>query len=251
VQSGKWEQCVWGEVQHQHHETYFIYLVPMDFETFRSLVRPTHVVLGLIVLGSGLCQLVMKKGGLTHRKLGLFYYYAMLANVATALPLSIHDGNYFLTIIGCFSLFLVHTGFRFARIRETGKFHFSDRIAAVLFLLMALGMTGFSIYFFVKGAITGGIVLGVFGLIFLLGASADARHLLFSTRPEEYYTNLNWLRSHIGRMIGSYIAATTAFLVNVMPFGSTLLNWLLPTVIGLIVMTLFTKKYAPHTSPSK
>jgi hypothetical protein len=44
-------------------------------------------------------------------------------------------------------------------------------------------------------------------------------------------------------MVGSYIAAVTAFLANVQPFGNTFLNWLLPTGIGTAFIWIQIGKY--------
>lgn len=59
----------------------------------------------------------------------------------------------------------------------------------------------------------------------------------------------NWMRAHIGGMLGSYIGIVTATLVvnvdkipvlNELPI---LLFWFLPTIIGTPIITMISKKY--------
>lgn len=217
----------------------------MEFELIRAVTKPIHIILGCIVLAIGLMQLMMRKAGKPHRNLGKAYVVAMIASVSLSLPSSLYLGQIFLTVIACFSLFLAFTGYRFAVIRSEGQIHIIDKIAAVLFLAMAFGMAIYALLIWLKGAVAAGIILSVFSFIFLSGTLTDARYLLFARNPAIYYSGNKWLRSHIGRIVGSYIAAVTAFLVNIEPFGSSLLNWLLPTVAGTAMMFRFIRKYAP------
>lgn len=217
----------------------------MDFELIRSFTKPAHILIGGVILLTGLLQLILPKAGIRHRRLGQVYFYAMVLSFLTSFPASVYSGSVFLAVIGIFSLYLAFTGMRFAAIRSTGNVTFTDRTGAVVFLLAAIGMAGYAIFLFAKGTAVAGIIIGVFGLFFLVGTIADARHLLIPNKTAEYYAGNRWLRSHIGRIVGSYIAAVTAFLVNVEPFGSSLINWLLPTLAGTILATFFTRKYAP------
>jgi hypothetical protein len=52
-----------------------------------------------------------------------------------------------------------------------------------------------------------------------------------------------YLREHVGRMTGSYIAAFTAFLVNNASFLTPLVVWLGPTVLGFGVIWYFSRPY--------
>src|SRR6185437_13499305 len=64
----------------------------------------------------------------------------------------------------------------------------------------------------------------------------------------------NWLGSHIGGMLGSYIGIVTAtIVVNVpkIPFLNELpplLFWLLPTIIGTPLIFIIGKKYQPNNN---
>jgi len=52
-----------------------------------------------------------------------------------------------------------------------------------------------------------------------------------------------YLREHVGRMTGSYIAAFTAFLVNNTSFLTPLVVWLGPAVLGFGVIWYFSRPY--------
>lgn len=60
----------------------------------------------------------------------------------------------------------------------------------------------------------------------------------------------NWLTSHIAGMIGSYIGAVTALMVNVVPLIPVwntlyppLINWFLPTIIGTPIIFHLVNKH--------
>jgi len=221
--------------------------VAMDFALIREISLPIHIGIGIAILLLGATQLVLRKGGKLHQRLGRLYVWAMLISFLTSFPASIYTGKIFLSLIGIFSLYLAFTGYRFAVIKESGRVARIDRLASGIFLFVAAGMLAFAAYAFFQLSATSGIILGVFGLIFLLGAFQDARHLLLRNNSASYFANRQWLRLHIGRIIGSYIAAVTAFLVNVAPFGSHLINWLLPTAVGMMLMVRFNRRYAPSS----
>lgn len=217
-------------------------------EFIRMLTKPVHVALGMVILLTGLAQLLMRKGGSRHRAIGRVYCVAMLFSVLTSFPSIIQDSQVFLAVLGLFSLYLSFTGYRFAVMRETGQPGIMDRTSALIFLACALGMAGFTIRLFTSANLVGGVIMSVFTLIFLSGTWTDVRHLLLKRSAGDLLSGGRWLRLHIGRILGSYIAAVTAFLVNVQPFGSTLLNWLLPTAVGTCLAVYYGRRYAPGRS---
>jgi hypothetical protein len=78
----------------------------------------------------------------------------------------------------------------------------------------------------------------VFGLIGLRMVRADFKNF----RGNSNVANV-WLIAHIQRMIGTYVAALTAFLVvnnNVIP---AYIAWLLPTVVMLPLIVRWVRKY--------
>lgn len=83
-----------------------------------------------------------------------------------------------------------------------------------------------------------GIVFLVFGLLGLRIVKTD-----FSAFRGKLDIQNTWLIIHIQRMIGAYIAALTAFLVVNNKILPGYIAWLLPTVILLPLIIIWTKKY--------
>ncbi len=222
----------------------------MTTDLFLEFARPVHLISGAIVLVTGLWQLAARKGGRFHRIMGRCYVLAMVILFASSFPVSILHDNLFLTVIGLFSLYLSVTGFRLAQQKTHSFQNKPDRIFAAFFFLAALVTVVYAILLFLSGFRTAGIVLGVFGGIFITSSWRDARRarLIFPAKPAREFS---WLKSHIIRMVASYLAAVTAFLVNVQPFGSHLLNWLLPTAIGSWLIHRLVQKYAPDDTKPK
>ena len=89
----------------------------------------------------------------------------------------------------------------------------------------------YSLFLFWKAEITSGIILLFFGLIGI------ANSYLVDYRIYIKGDNLSLKREHkmslhIGKMVGSFIAMSTAFVVVNNIFYFRLLNWILPAIIG-------------------
>jgi len=214
-----------------------------DIEVIRDFTKPTHIAIGGLVLLSGLLQIVLPKFGKRHRVLGQVYFWAMIFSFLTSFPISIAKEMHFLSMVGIFSLYLSFTGGRFAMVKNAPKLPLIDRVGILFFALSSLLMLAFAILVLASGQIGGGIIVLVFSGIFLSGTIRDVYHVFIKKNHMGMYGGMNWMFNHIGRMIGSYIAAVTAFLVNVQPFGSSMVNWLLPTVLGSFVIARFLKHY--------
>ncbi len=150
-----------------------------------------------------------------------------------------YKNNIFLLLIGFFSFYLVHTGVRFRFIRDEGSVKWWDKVFTILYGLIYILLCSYAIYAFVLGSKGLAIVLCSFGLIGVLLWKNDYSYVILGKRKRE----IIWLNEHIGRMIGSYIAAFTAFIVNNIQLEPGWILWLLPTLIGFPLIIFFTKKY--------
>lgn len=92
------------------------------------------------------------------------------------------------------------------------------------------------------------IVSVVFGCLGMILAYQSVR--TFSRRPVE---KMFWWYSHLQGMIGSYIAAMTAFSsVNLSHwFGSAWWVWLWPTMVGVPAIAIWTAYYRRKFAPSR
>lgn len=195
-----------------------------------------HIFCGMVSLITGLISMSAKKGQKIHKKSGLIYFYFMLATGITAIPISIYRNNIFLMVIAIFSLYLVITGYRMT-LRKKGNYNWFDVTVSVVMAITSLYMIS-----------TLNIIVAVFGSIGFLNAVLDLKGIFF---PAKEPVKLAWLYGHIGKMIGSYISAVTAFLLNNIHTEFPLLIWFGPTVIGVFFMRYWMRKYKNATAPNR
>jgi uncharacterized membrane protein len=205
-----------------------------------------HVILGFIGLTAGIFVLFLKKGNQLHKKIGSVFLYAMLLSALAALLLSYFRSNVFLFAIGIFTLYLIGTGSRYIQLKATGslsaKPKMVDWVLSGLMLVSGIGLVVLGISSVVRGNMMG-LVLVVFGSIGLSGVWQDLRYYRGLQKEKMY-----WLSVHISRMVGGFIAATTAFLVNNtqhLPAIPSFIYWLLPTAILVPLIIKWQQRYIP------
>ncbi|MEM6629975.1 MAG: hypothetical protein AAF694_09910 [Bacteroidota bacterium] len=208
----------------------------MNLEQFAQIGIYIHAALGGIALLMGTLILFLKKGTKRHKQLGRIFFNAMLVSCVLSLVISMlpEHHNPFLFSIGVFSIYLIVTGRRAIKYRKlSAQGLLYDKV-----LSWAMVITGFAMIvgpLLRSGSIN--IVLLVFGLI----------GLLFSGRDLLYYRDLKklkqlWLRLHIGKIMGGYIAAVTAFLVvnEVIP---GIWVWIVPSILGSVYIRYSLRKF--------
>ena len=82
------------------------------------------------------------------------------------------------------------------------------------------------------------VVFGVVGILFSI------RDLRLYKKPKQL--KKGWLKFHLGKMIGGYISATTAFVV-VNQFFPGIYGWFVPGIIGSFVIVFWIKKIERKT----
>ena len=194
----------------------------------------THAFLGGIALLSGLVSIISKKGNNIHKKSGILFYYSMLFSALTALIISFlpkHESP-FLFSIGIFSSYFILTGKRALNFKTYNGSLIIDKFISFVMILTGLIMILYNPIFNNKM----NIILTVFGLV----------GLIFSIRDLFLYRDINklkkgWLKLHLGKMIGGYISATTAFVV-VNNFFPSFYGWFIPGFFGGIYITYWMMK---------
>lgn len=209
---------------------------------WNEILRWIHILSGSIVLILGLAQMILAKKGPVHRSIGKTYFILMIVIFLTSFPLSIQSQNWFLASVGLFSLHLVLSGYRFANNKKNDRNFIWDKLICYLGLFSALCLIGLTVYFFMNGEIGFAIVPGIFGLILFLNSISDFKFIFLNSELGKH-GKMRWFFNHLSRMIASYIAAMTAFLVNVQPFGSNIINWIFPTIAGTIFIIAISKFY--------
>lgn len=200
--------------------------------TLTHILLILHITCGAIGLLSGTFNIIRRKGDHLHRRIGLIFAWTMIINGISAISLSLINPNYFLTIIGIFTLYMVGTGYRYIYLRM----HLVNNDPKALDWLLTSGMAVAGLAFIVLGILKL-VQLDFFGCVYLVFGGIGG---LFVRRDLQNYRGLSldrnyWLLAHLQRMTGGYIAALTAFLVvngHFFPsFIPSMVIWLLPTMV--------------------
>jgi uncharacterized membrane protein len=209
-------------------------------EQFFKFLLVIHIIAGSIGLFTGTINLARKKGDKLHKNIGKFFFFSMLINGFAGLFMSVLHTNQFLLIIAVFSIYMVSTGQRFLSLKQLinrQKPKLIDWILSTTMLLFGIGFILFGIYLLLNQNYFGTVLL-VFGLISILMVLQDFRYY-----QGKISINNFWLLVHIQRMVGSYIAASTAFLVVNNTFLPGIVAWLFPTVILTPLIFKWSRKY--------
>jgi len=209
-----------------------------------SILLFAHILGGMTGLLTGLLSLSTRKGAKVHRLSGKIYVAGMFLATLSGIVLAFWGGSHFLFLIGIFSFYLCFTGFRtlkHKKILQNNVFKPIDKIMAWIVLGFGCLMLTVGIIDLKTLTVKLNVILIVFGAICTGMAFNDLR--LFFKKSHSSKMKQHWFFNHIGRMIGSYISAVTAFLVVNINFLPGLLIWLGPTVLGTIVITGFNIHY--------
>jgi uncharacterized membrane protein len=213
---------------------------------FRLLLT-LHIIGGSAALLSMFIPMVAKKGGRAHRRAGWVFVAGMTLVSVTALVLSgwrfvfdtrpgARSGALFLFYIAILTAAGVSTGIRVLRARRPAAgSNLWDRGISALLLATSAGMAAYGL----SSRVPLFIAFSVVGLL-----SGGGQLAYWLRRPTHH---MHWWFEHMSSMLGSCIAATTAFLVvNADQLGSTgtsLVIWLAPTIVGAPAIAIWTAYY--------
>lgn len=211
-------------------------------ETIFSIFLIIHIAGGAIGLTTGMIVLGTAKGRKLHKILGKLFIYGMMAAGSSSLILSVLHPSSFLFMIGIFTLYMVGTGFRIIQTKSSNPApNLFDRA-----LQAGMGISGIILI------VLGGLMLArqdFFGIVFVvfggIGLSMMINDLKQIGKPEP--DKLAYVRKHLQRLLGAFIASLTAFLVvNIQYFPDAFpawMFWLLPTVIVTPLINYWSKMY--------
>jgi uncharacterized membrane protein len=207
-----------------------------------------HISAGAMSFLLAPVALATAKGGKQHKRWGKVYLWSMGVVAATAVPMSFFFPVRFLALVAVFSFYFAFSGYRVLRLKELargGGAEPIDWIAGVVTFLTSALLAWMS--WFRPQAIE---VLPVVGVIFgFIGMSGAGGQLIsFVRKPKE---KMFWWYTHLGNMIGSYIAAWSAFSVVTLTrvVGNHWYVWLWPTIVGVPAITLTTAYYKRKFAP--
>ncbi|MDO7845599.1 carboxypeptidase-like regulatory domain-containing protein [Hymenobacter sp. M29] len=220
----------------------FLFSLPSTAPAVRGTLG-IHIAAGTLALLVGLIPMLGRKGGPVHVRAGRIYTYSMVVVAATAVLLCLLQpltlGRLFLTGVAILSFYLSFSGWRAAR-RHSSTLLPADVALAVAATLVGLGMV-------VAGIWLQAVLFAFFGGLICVFAGLDAWHGL---RPA-VAAPMPWLFRHFIRMGGSYISATTAFVVvnlgRWLPAGAPswagLVGWIAPSIIGGLLIRATVRRY--------
>jgi uncharacterized membrane protein len=214
-------------------------------------VLGAHVAAGAGAFVLAPVALLTAKGGKAHRRWGKVYFWSMAGVAATALTMAAYRPLLFLGLVAIFSFYAAFVAYRVLGQKAAYK---GERVAtaldwsaAVLCFAASALLAGFGLVRpqWVQGLGIPAMVFGAIGMLISGGSMWDFTHT-----PKE---KMFWWYAHLQGMIGSYIAAWTAFLVvTVGPrIHSPWWLWVLPTAIGLPAIRATTSYYRSKFAPRK
>ncbi len=206
-----------------------------------QIVLITHIVSGLLGLVTGTLSMATVNTTSKHKKIGKYFFYAMIGIFATSIYLSFAKNNLFLLLVGFFSFYLAATGYRalyFKKLHiQAIKPTLVDYLINYTGVAAGLALLLLSIALFLKSNMFC-IVTAIFGsLSFRLGY-ADIKK--FKNRPIE---KLHWLDSHGLRMAGAYTSTVTAFIVVNVSINANWVLWILPAALIIPITKKLLKKF--------
>jgi uncharacterized membrane protein len=208
-------------------------------ESFIQYLIWLHAGLGVMALLAGGTSLVARKGGATHKKSGKVFYYTMMASAGIALIVSSLPGHEspFLFSIGIFSVYFLLSGYRSLKFKRRDSNLMVDKTIAYVIILTGAAMILLPIVF--KGSPN--IVMLVFGLAGIVFGIRDLKMLRDTKSLKK-----KWLRLHLGKMTGGYIAAVSAFFVvnEILP---GIWNWFVPSIFGSVYIAYWMSKLKNRT----
>ena len=210
-----------------------------------TLLLKSHAAAGFLALFFGIINLINQKGGRMHRRLGMAYFFCMFYVFVSALVILIfYRFFFFLMAIAVFSFYLCFSGYRVLKRKKPGQETWLDQSAAYFTLAFGVVLFITGIYFMLKSKIFLGMLSLIFGAATFNAGWTDVK--IF--RKKKFEEKKWWWYHHIQAMVGSMIAATTAFLVqNGMTYFPTFKHqwifWLLPGVIGTPLIIMWVNKY--------
>jgi len=201
-----------------------------------------HAFFGGIGLITGIGSVMVKKGGILHKRMGKLFSIGMIISSLISIPICWmpKHQNIFLFLIGLFTIYLVISGNRALNFKNKLKADFTDKLISGTMFFFSVIMVAIGLYCQFN-TIENGILFTFFGGF---GFYMTFKDFIFFKNLSE--TNKNWLSKHIGKMIGALIASITAFIVAGIGLGNAI-AWMTPSILGTIYIIYWNRKIQPKT----
>ncbi len=216
-------------------------------DTWFPYVRILHIFCGMIALFVAPAAMLTAKGGRAHRRWGKTYFWMMAAVATTAMFMAVYRPIIFLALVAIFSFYFAFRGYR-SILRKNQGAEVMDWVAALIAMAGSLGLVALGIHPLVGEFLPAPGVSITFGLLGIAISGIDVRRFL---RPSS--DRNRWWYSHMGGMLGSYVATVSAFSAVNFHFLPMVIRWLWPSAIGIPAIFLWIAYYRKKfsRSPSK
>lgn len=216
-------------------------------DQLKSIILFIHIIAGSVSLIVFWIPVLVKKGGDIHIKVGKVYVFLMWIVVITAILLSIinlYIGYYIIAaFLGFLSIITAHPLW-YGMVILKHKKEVPSRVTQINLLLnwvLFLGGAALFVWALILKIQGQAILLIIFGVI---GMASALPMIIKGDKP------LNWLAEHIQGLLGTGIAAYTAFFAfgGSRMFGHVFTNqliaipWILPTIIGIVGIKYYKRK---------
>lgn len=227
-------------------------------EAITKVLLATHVFIGMTSIILIWIPIFLKKGSKYHILIGKTYVFLMWVVVLSAGLLSIKNiliGEFvmaaFLGFLAIITANPLWYGIAILKNKKGLSDSYRKKHMAFNGLIAVTGVLLFAYGIFLEGQ-NAGILMIIFGI---LGMSSG-KDVLDSYRGKN--ENKSWIEEHISGMLVSGIAAYTAFAV----FGGrnffseylngywSILPWVMPTIVGLIIIKYYKNSYLKKKSIS-
>lgn len=212
---------------------------PVWFRTLLTL----HIAAGFASFLIAPVALFTAKGGKAHRLWGKFYFWAMSVVAGSALILALFRPVLFLALVAVFSFYNSFAGYRVLKMKKLASqpqqvLRIDWAVGGTTFLAsLALAVFAICRPAWVQNMTIPGVIFGFLGM----GISGQTLSGFVNPARDKMF----WWYGHVRGMIGSYIAAWTAFCV--VTLGPLVPNswvvWVLPTAIGVPAIALTIAHY--------
>ena len=201
-----------------------------------KLLLAAHIAAGTTAFVFAPAALATVKGGKWHRTWGKIYFWMMALVALTALVMAASPlrPNLFLSLVAIFSFYAAFRGYRVLYLKRPEKGDkptWYDWFAAGLTVAAGLGLLVRGVLWITAGQRFGWVAVAFSAIAFVQGFQSYREFTVLPTDKN------HWWYSHMAGMLGSYIAALTAFsAVNFprwFPEFPQVMTWLWPTVVGI------------------
>jgi len=203
-----------------------------------------HIACGLVAFFCAPVALATAKGGKTHRRFGRYYFWLMAGMAATGTALALRKVSFFLIVIAVFSFYFAFRGYRAILVKQAA--HAMDWAGAVVMFAAGAALLALGVAPPAGWPTPGAAISIVFGLLGMFTGGADVYSFL---RPPA--DPKAWWYAHMNGMLGSYIAAVSAFSAINLLFIPMPWRWLWPTIVGTPVVILWIGYYRRRFNPRK